>query len=139
MSVRYKVINILIFGFTISSIFSIYLVSSFDTYIELNNFSQHSMIKGDLYGYFLNASKLKEQILNGRNFFSSNLEYTTSYLHPKLLYLFFELFNINLVENSSLKIAIDFKKVFFLISQSAIYFFSVFLFINELNKIFSKK
>ena len=139
MSVKYKFINILIIAFIISSVFSIYLVSSFDIYIELNNFSQHSMIKGDIYGYFLNASKLKEQIVNGRNFFSSNLEYITSYLHPKLLYLFFELFNINLVENSSSKIAIDFKKVFFLISQSAFYFFSVFLFINELNKIFSKK
>lgn len=123
MSVKYKFINILIIAFIISSVFSIYLVSSFDIYIELNNFSQHSMIKGDISGYFLNASKLKEQIVNGRNFFSSNLEYTTSYLHPKLLYLFFELFNINLVENSSSKIAIDFKKVFFLISQSAFYFF----------------
>ena len=113
MSFKYKVIKILIFAFVISSIFSIYLVSSFDTYIELDNFSQHSMIKGDLYGYFSNASKLKDQIVDGRNFFSSNLEYTTSYLHPKLLYLFFELFNINLVENSSLKVAKDFKKVFF--------------------------
>ena len=115
MSLKYKVINILIFAFAISSILSVYLVLSFDNYIELNNFSQHSMIKGDINGYFLNASKLKEQIVNGRNFFSSNIEYTTSYLHPKLLYLFFELFNINLVENSSLKIAIDFTKV--LISQ----------------------
>ena len=71
MSFKYKVIKILIFAFVISSIFSIYLVSSFDTYIEINNFSQHSMIKGDLYGYFSNASKLKDQIVDGRNFSES--------------------------------------------------------------------
>ena len=43
------------------------------------------MIKGEISGYFLNASKLKEQIANGRNFFSSNLEYTKSYLHPTVI------------------------------------------------------
>lgn len=139
MNTKTGYLAILIFAFIISSILSIFWVLLFDNYNELSNFSQHAMIKGDLNGYFLNAKKLEEQISNGRNIFTANLEYTTSYLHPKLLYFFFNLFDIDFVENSSLKIIINYKKSFFLISQSIFYFFSVFFFINELDKIFSKK
>ena len=92
-------ITILI-AFCISISFSFYVIKNFDNFFTINDFVQHGIIKSDTSENFVKAEILRGQIQDGKNILTSNVEYTTSYLHPKILLFFSEIFNFLAFKNA---------------------------------------
>ena len=89
----------------------------------------HSMIIGDIKLIWIEAEQLKRDMLSGKNFFSSGIEYHRTYIPSKLLALYSYIADVKLFENfKNEKIQKGGGKLGFLILQSLLYYLALFFF-----------
>ena len=136
-----KTIYVLIlFSLLISLFYAKYNINNFDKNILTENEkSVHLMIKNDPFRYFSHGYEIKEKLKLGINYFETGKGNFTKYLYPRLIALYYLVFDYNLYENSEnqvIKKGIHFK---FLVIQILFYYFSLlFLYFKLRNKIDSK-
>ena len=134
-----RVLFIILIGFLISIILSIYNIENYDKNILSNDGSYyHKMIKYDVYRYLSHGDEIKNQLKEGINFFQTGREHYTKYLPPRLMAAYYYIFDLNLFEDESqikINTNIHFKYLFF---QCLIYFFSVWVFYLSLSKQMNK-
>ena len=134
-----RVLFIILIGFLISIILSIYNIENYDKNILSKDGSYyHKMIKYDVYRYLSHGDEIKNQLKEGINFFQTGREHYTKYLPPRLMAAYYYIFDLNLFEDESqikINTNIHFKYLFF---QCLIYFFSVWVFYLSLSKQMNK-
>ena len=134
-------INIIIFlGFLISVLISINNLNKYDKNVtDENGNTYHQMIKYDAYRYLSHGDKIKDQLKEGLNFFETGKEHYTKYLPPRVMAIYYYLFDIDLYENSDKKKINTGIHLPYLIFQSLLYYFSVLLLYFSLSKIINNK
>ena len=136
-----KTIYVLIlFSLLISLFYAKYNINNFDKNILTESEkSVHLMIKNDPFRYFSHGHEIKEKLKLGINYFETGKGNFTKYLYPRLIALYYLVFDYNLYENSEkqiIKKGIHFK---FLVIQILFYYFSLlFLYFKLRKKIDSK-
>ena len=99
---KYNYFLILIF---ISSLFSImnmqYNLVNYDKNIILeDNKTIHRMIKNDNLRYFSHGDEIKNKLKNNVNYFETGRNNFTKYLYPRLIALYYLIFDYDLYENN---------------------------------------
>ncbi len=125
-----KNIVIILIGFILSTLFSIYSVNKFDVYeISSDDKHKHSMIKGVNANHWYEAKNIKDQLSEGKNYFQTGDIYDRNYLPSKIFLVYSYITGDLLVEDEpDRKIVTDKKKIIFLIFQSILYFSILFFF-----------
>ncbi len=133
-----KIYSLIFVAFFISLITSFVLIKNFDKYeISTDNLENHSIIKGDIPDIWIDGQTIKNDLIEGKNYFYSGKEIFRSYLPPRLIALFSYVFNYELFEDWDSKIfSTDNKKIYYLILQSLFYYLSLFLFFKKIKKYF---
>ena len=144
-----KILTAILLGLLISTVLNFYYIKKFDNYDStVTSQNQHSMIKSDTEKFWLRAHNLKTQLINGKNFFETGGEYRIAYLPSKILYLFSLITNDKFYDQEKVmvinesynekfqerKIALNNKKVFFLIFQTFFYYLAVFFLYCKIRK-----
>ena len=104
-----------------------------------NGQSYHLMIKNDAIRYFSHGDKIKEELKNGKNYFETGRHNFTKYLYPRIIALYYLIFDYNLFENDSknlIKLGIHFK---FLVFQILLYYLSITFLYFQIREHFDKK
>ena len=130
-----RVLLVILIGFLLSIILSIYNIKNHDkNIISKDGISYHKMIKYDVYRYLSHGDEIKNQLKSGVNFFETGREHYTKYLPPRVMAAYYYIFDLDLFEDESkikINTNIHFKYLFF---QCFIYFFSVWVFYLSLYK-----
>ena len=124
--------------FFLSIINSFYQIKNFDKF-SISTFStpRHQLIDGDIDFFWREGNDLTQDLLNGQNYFQIGEEYRRPYLPSRLFSLYSFLSSEKLIDEND-KVVIGGKKIFFLLTQSII-FYSLLLFLyKELLNFFSK-
>ena len=134
-----RALFLIIIGFAISIILSIYNIKNHDKNIFSEDGSYyHKMIKYDVYRYLSHGDEIKNQLKEGVNFFETGREHYTKYLPPRVMAAYYYIFDLDLFEDENkikINTNIHFKYLFF---QCFIYFLSVFVFYFSLSKQINK-
>jgi hypothetical protein len=134
---KYNYFLILIF---ISSLFSImnmqYNLVNYDKNIILeDNKTIHRMIKNDNLRYFSHGDEIKNKLKNNVNYFETGRNNFTKYLYPRLIALYYLIFDYDLYENNeneTIKIGVHKNFLYF---QILLYYSSIaFLYFQLKNK-----
>ena len=124
MNRKYKInycILLILSTFIITLIYGKYNLNNFDkNVIDEKGQSIHLMIKNDPYRYFSNGYKIKQEIKNDQSYFETGGNNFTKYLYPRIIALYYFIFDYKLFENS------DENKIEIGI-HSKVYFFSNFI------------
>ena len=127
--------GLILFSLFISLFYANYNINNFDKNIlNESNKSVHLMIKNDPLRYFSHGYKIKEELKQGINYFKTGEGNFTKYLYPRLIALYYLVFDYNLYENSEkqiIKKGIHFK---FLIFQILLYYLSLLFLYFKLRK-----
>ena len=101
----------------------------------------HIILKPDPSLYFNGANEFKKDLENNKSFLESGPEYEHSYLHPRLIGLYFLLVNqeIKLPNSDEYQFLLKNFKFGIPIFQSFLYYFILFFFYKRLNNVFDKK
>ena len=139
---------IIILSFFTSISLSNYFINKYDRYeVSTDELETHAMIKSDLVDYWSNAKIFKKDLNDNKNFISSGNEMWRSYLHERLIGLYFyvtdkKMFDnwdiekyVSLLFSSEDKIRIaNGNKYLFLVLQSLLYYFILlFLYLKIIN------
>jgi hypothetical protein len=116
-------------------------ISNFDKniLIQKDNTYFHPMIKGDVYRYMSHGYEIKKDIKDGKNYFETGRQNFTKYLYPRVIALYYLIFDYDFFENKSkdiIKLGIHSN---FLIFQILIYYSSVIFLYFQLKNILEKK
>ncbi len=134
-----RILLMILIGFFISIILSIYNIKNHDKNIISEDGSYyHKMIKYDVYRYLSHGYEIKNQLKAGINFFETGREHYTKYLPPRLMAAYYYIFDLDLFEDENkikVNTNIHFKYLFF---QCFVYFFSVWIFYLSLSKQMNK-
>jgi len=131
---------LIILGFLVSASFSFYIVQKYDkNFITSDGNISHYLIKGDAEYYFEEASLIKNQLKDNVNFLETGFEYKASFLHPRILAIFFSIIDedikINSPSNEEIKIFnSNNKKLLFLLFQSLVFYLSIYIFFKKAQK-----
>ena len=135
-----SILLIILIGFIISTLLTVNNLKKYDKYFDSDNGeSYHQMIKSDAMRYLSHANFIKDQLKSGMNFFETGRTHYTKYLPPRILAAYYYFFNIDPINESSVKkinLGIHFP---FLLLQSIVYFFSVTLLYLSASKIFNPR
>jgi hypothetical protein len=130
---------VILISFLISVAISKYNLINYDKYnIASDGTEYHQMIKGDPYRYLADGYKIKEDLKNGKDFFSTGNNYT-KYLPSRIAAAYYYFFDKDLFNNfleKRINIGIHFS---YLVIQNLFYFFSVLYLYFSLIKIFKKR
>ena len=135
-----KNIYILIISAFLLSIFTSFLViKNYDKYeISTDEIENHRIIKGDIPDIWIDGQTIKNDLEAGKSYFESGKEIFRSYLPPRLIALYSYIFDYDLFEDWDQRIiSSDNSKIFYLIIQSLLYYFSIFIFFKKLVKYFN--
>ena len=139
---------IIILSFFASISLSNYFINKYDKYeVSTDKLEAHALIKSDLTDYWSNAKIFKKDLNDNKHFIGSGNEMWRSYLHERLIGLYFyaidkKMFDnwdiekyVPLLFNSEHKIKIaNGNKYLFLIFQSLLYYsILLFLYIKIIN------
>ena len=147
-----KISKITLLGLLISVLLNFYYVGQFDKHdqsvknLKNHNQDQHMMIKSDTEKFWFRAHNLNIQLNSGLDYFETGQEYRVPYLPSKILYLFSKVSNLQFYDQekdeiilesfdgnlSKRKITLGYKKVFFLILQSLLYYLSIFFLYSKI-------
>ena len=104
MNKKYKInycILLILSTFIITLIYGKYNLINFDkNVIDEKGQSIHLMIKNDPYRYFSNGYKIKQEIKNDQSYFETGRNNFTKYLYPRIIALYYFIFDYKLFENS---------------------------------------
>lgn len=133
---NFKELVVIVISILISLSTSIYFSKNYDNY---KNDDYHQLIKGDVYGIWLEAENIKNDLSNKKNFLQSGGEVYRSYLPPKLIALSSYIFSFDLTdETDSKKINNDKKKIFFLFFQTFVFYLIIISLIKRLKVLLIK-
>ena len=131
----------ILLGFLISITYSIFITNKYDqNYLTQDkNKIEHYLIKGDVEDYFNIAFNFNND-LKKKSFFLSGGEYTSSYLHPKIISFFFIILDKEIriksdsarIDNNGYIFNINNNKFIFLLFQTLLYYSSIFFSIKKL-------
>ena len=127
---------LIIASFSLSLIYANLNIRNFDKNIKSSNDeSVHLMIKNDVLRYFSHGFEIKEQIKDNIEFFETGRNNFTKYLYPRIIAIYYLLFDYNLYEDPEKKeIKIGIHKSF-LYFQIIFYYLSIiFLYFQLKNK-----
>ena len=132
---------ILIFlSLIISIVYSNYNIKHFDkNIIDKSGSTIHLMIKNDALRYFSHGYEIKNDLQQGISYFETGRNNFTKYLYPRLIALYYLIFDHNIYENPEkkiIKIGIHSK---FLYIQIIAYYFSLLFLYSQLSKKIEKK
>ena len=128
---------LIIFSLTASLIQSNYNIKNYDkNVITKNGKSTHLMIKNDPFRYFSHGYEIKQELDQNINYFDTGRTNFTKYLFPRIIALYYKVFNLKLYENEEDKVVNLGIHQNYLIIQILIYYFSIlFLYFQLRNKI----
>ena len=135
-------LKVLIFlSFCISLIVSKYYLNNYDTYsIDKNGIeTHHKMIKSDTLRYLSHGAEIKEDLKNGKKFFSTGRQHFTKYLPPRVAAAYYHFFDKDLFNNfdeKKINLGIHFP---YLIIQCLFYYLSLFFLYSVIAKKVEKK
>ena len=135
---KLKIIFILIF---ISSIFiANSVVFKFDKYEKsTDNKSNHSLIKGDVHKFWVEADKIKKNFQDDKPIYDFGGVFWNSYLPPKFIAFFYivtgeDLYTDKLTLDNKRQVKSGNKKIYFIYLQIFFFFISLYLLYKCLNK-----
>ena len=89
---NFKILILLLFS--ISILLSNSFINKFESKIfKTNAYTHSSLIHEDTVSYFESAEKISKDIINGKSFFSSGDSYDFTFLYPRIIFIFNQLFN----------------------------------------------
>ena len=156
-SLKNKIVLTIFAGLFLSISLNFYFISKFNNLIQLASKKyEHQMIKSDPGKFWMQAHNIRIDINQKKSFFQTGHEYRISYLPSKILYIFSIIFNEKFYEhedkiivepftntddlkNKNIKINQDNKKLIYLVLQSLIYYFSLFILYSKIIKKFDKE
>lgn len=125
---------IILISFILSVLLSFFYIYEYDMY-QLDQ-STHVMLKEETYYHWFKAAVIIEQIKNGTFFFIAGEEMFTKPLPQRLVAVYSYIANFDIVSDwEENKISIG-NKLPFLITQSLIYYSSIFIFFKQISKYF---
>ena len=108
---------LIFFSAIISVLYSKYNIKNFDkNVLDQNAKSVHLMIKNDPLRYFSHGYEIKDNIKKGLNYFETGRNNFTKYLYPRIIALYYIVFDYELYEDPEtkvLKTGIHFKYLVF--------------------------
>lgn len=134
----FKILILLLF--LISILISNSFINKFESKIfKTNVFTHSSLIHEDTVSYFKSAQKISNDLINGKSFFSSGDSYDFTFLYPRIIFIFNQLFNSNSLIIDELDKKINFENYrIFIYLQIIIYFLSVLFLGLNLSKVLNK-
>ena len=94
--------------------------------LDQNGNSIHLMLKNDSFRYFSHGFEIKEQLKKDKNYFDTGRDNFTKYLFPRIIALYYKVFDYNLYEDSDKKIVKLGIHKNFLFFQVLIYYLSIY-------------
>ena len=139
MPVQKNIYIIIISAFLLSIFTSVLIIKNYDKYeISTDEIENHRIIKGDIPDIWIDGQTIKNDLEAGKSYFESGKEIFRSYLPPRLIALYSYIFDYDLFEDWDQRIiSSDNSKIFYLIIQSLLYYFSIFIFLKKLIKYFN--
>ena len=133
-------LSIIILSLLISLTIAKYNINNFDKIINIgeNNY-RHLMIKNDVYRYLSNGYSIKEDLTNGKSYFDSGADNFTKYLYPRILALYYYVFDYDFYEDQSQQIIKKGIHLNYLLIQSLIYYLSIIFFYYQTKDYFNNK
>jgi len=132
------ILIVILISFLFSLAISKYNLDNHDKYnITSDGVEYHQMIKADPYRYLSDGYAIKEDLKNGKDFFSTGNSYT-KYLPSRIAAAYYYFFDKDLFNNfidKKINIGIHFP---YLVVQNIFYFFAVLHLYSSLIKIFKK-
>lgn len=130
---------VIIIGFSISFLISINNLNKYDKNIKDSEGKfYHQMIKYDAYRYHTHGEKIKNQLKKGTDFFETGREHYTKYLPPRLIAFYYYLFDYDLF-NENKELINTGIHLPYLVFQSFLYYFAIFLLLITLSKTVDNK
>ena len=134
---------ILISSILLSFIFSIFLsnnnLARYDVNVIDGDHSYHKMIKTDPYRYLSHGAEIKEQLVEGKNFFTTGREHYTKYLPPRLAAFYYYIFDINFSNSDKAGAQVNTGNHFYyLLIQNLIYYLSILFLYFSIKKNFNQ-
>ena len=134
---------IIITSILLSFIFSIFLsnnnLSKYDINVIDGDRSYHKMIKTDPYRYLSHGAEIKEQLKEGKNFFSTGGEHYTKYLPSRLAAFYYYIFDINFSDSDKPGVQVNTGNHFYyLLIQNLIYYLSILFLYFSVKKNFNQ-
>ncbi len=139
MPIQRNIYIIIISAFLLSILTNFLIIKNYDKYeISTDEIENHRIIKGDIPDIWIDGQIIKNDLEAGKGYFESGKEIFRSYLPPRLIALYSYIFDYDLFEDWDQKIiSSDNSKIFYLIIQSLLYYFSIFIFFKKLIKYFN--
>ena len=141
MPIQKNIYILIISAFLLSIFTSFLIIKNYDKYeISTDEIENHRIIKGDIPDIWIDGQTIKNDLEVGKSYFESGKEIFRSYLPPRLIALYSYIFDYDLFEDWDKRIiSSDNSKIFYLIIQSLLYYFSIFIFFKKLIKYFNPK
>tara|TARA_B100001063_G_C16741928_1_gene545284 strand:+ start:325 stop:1752 length:1428 start_codon:yes stop_codon:yes gene_type:complete len=133
-------LTLILLSLTASLIQGNYNIKHYDkNVIAENGQSTHLMIKNDSFRYFSHGHEIKQQLDQDVNYFDTGRVNFTKYLFPRIIALYYKVFDLKLYENNEEKIVNLGIHKNYLFFQILIYYFSIlYLYFQLKNKIANK-
>jgi len=133
INVSYFFIILFLFSSILSLIYTNHNIKNYDKNIldEEGN-SVHLMIKNDTHRYFSHGYEIKKQIEENYNYFDTGRDNFTKYLFPRIIAIYYQIFDYELYENEKNKIINLGIHHNFLIFQILLYYASVFFLYTQI-------
>ena len=133
---------ILIFTILLSLIVSIFVsknnLARYDLNVIDGDQTYHKMIKTDPYRYLSHGAEIKEQLDEGKNFFTTGREHYTKYLPPRLAAFYYYFFDINFSKDEKVAQVNTGNHFYYLLIQNLIYYFSILFLYFSIKKNFNE-
>ena len=127
INISYLFLILFLFSSILSLIYIKHNIKNYDKNIlDDNGRSVHLMIKSDTQRYFSHGHEIKKQIDENYNYFDTGRDNFTKYLFPRIIALYYKIFDYELYENEKNKIINLGIHQNFLIFQILLYYLSVF-------------
>jgi hypothetical protein len=127
---------LILFSFFICLVSAKYTLNKYDkNLISPEGKYYHAMIKGDVHRYFTHGFEIKEALKLGINYFETGRQNFTKYLFPRVMAIYYLIFDYNLFEDqlkNIIKQGIHFN---YLIFQISLYYSCILFLYFQLRKI----
>ena len=133
IKISYLFLILFLFSSILSLIYIKHNIKNYDKNIlDDNGRSFHLMIKNDTQRYFSHGYEIKKQIDENYNYFDTGRDNFTKYLFPRIIALYYKIFDYELYENEKNKVINLGIHQNFLIFQILLYYLSVFFLYTQI-------
>ena len=136
MKINSKFIFITIFiSIFFSVLYANFNIKNYDkNIISENGSSVHILIKDDSFRYFSHGYEIKQQLKNNVNYFETGRPNFTKYLYPRIIALYYLVFDYNLYDDVKNKVVTIGIHKNFLYFQIILYYLSVIFLYTQIRK-----